>query len=222
MWEARALNSVGWLSARLGQHAQARTHCEVALTLFRRHHHCDGEAATLDSLGYLAHHTGDHIQALGYYQQALALFRDLGDTYEEASTLDRLGQTHVALGKHEQARAVWREALELYQAQHRAPDAARVAEPTRHPRPATRPYGQGVTCHQGPAAYCFQVDPALAAMVRHVPSGSHVCPRRRVRVLEAGGQSNSPSLAPATNASHSEGVNTSTGPSGWVEFRIAT
>src|SRR5690606_6252476 len=34
-------------------------------------------------------------------------------------------------------------------------------------------------------------------------------------------RSNSPSLAPATNASHSAGVNTSTGPAGFFESRTA-
>ncbi|MFC0430878.1 BTAD domain-containing putative transcriptional regulator [Kutzneria buriramensis] len=125
VWEARALNGVGWFAACLGHYDTARAHCQAALAL---HHHDDpeGEALTLNSLGYTDHHTGHHRQAIDRYQHALDLFRSLGDTYEAADTLDGLGHPHAALGQHEQARTVWREALELYRQQGRIADAERV------------------------------------------------------------------------------------------------
>ncbi|QFZ20111.1 AfsR/SARP family transcriptional regulator [Saccharothrix syringae] len=125
-WQARALNAVGWLTARLGEFDTAREHCRAALTLHRRHHDVHGEAGTLDSLGYLEHQAGRHRQAVDCYQQALTLLRDLGHTTAVADSLDRVGHSHAALGHHHQARAAWREALELYREQGRDTDADRV------------------------------------------------------------------------------------------------
>ncbi|PRY42591.1 ATP-binding protein [Umezawaea tangerina] len=119
VWEANALNWVGWHAARLGRHGTARDHCQDAVSLQRAHHNLEGEADALDSLGYIEHHSGHHTEAIGYYRRALALRRELGNTYYAADTLDRLGGPHLALGQHEQAREVWREALELYREQGR-------------------------------------------------------------------------------------------------------
>lgn len=127
VWEADALNAMGWHAARLGDFDTARSRCHAALTLHRNHQrHPAGEAATLDSLGFIAHRTGDHHQALDHYQRALALYRTLGHTYEVAVTLDSMGHPHDALGHREQARAVWEKALELYREQGRDTDADRV------------------------------------------------------------------------------------------------
>jgi DNA-binding SARP family transcriptional activator len=126
VWEANALNGVGWSAARLGDFDTARDHCHAALTLHRHHHNPGGEAATLDSLGLIAHRTGDHWQAIDHYHQALTLYRTLGDAYRGANTLNRLGHPHAALGQHDQARKAWQEALELYREQGRDDDAERV------------------------------------------------------------------------------------------------
>jgi tetratricopeptide (TPR) repeat protein len=50
--QARALNSVGWCHAQLGNYPEAITACQQALTLFHDLGDADGQAATLDSLGY--------------------------------------------------------------------------------------------------------------------------------------------------------------------------
>ncbi len=126
VWEAHALNGVGWYAAHLGDYDTARAHCRAALALHRDHHNAEGEADTLDSLGYIDHHTGNHHQAIHHYQQALTQRRDLSNTYEAATTLDNLGHPHAALGQHDQARTVWREALELYRQQGRDEHADRV------------------------------------------------------------------------------------------------
>jgi tetratricopeptide (TPR) repeat protein len=126
VWEGQSLNSMGWHSARLGRHDEARTYCEAALALHRRHHDRQGETHALDSLGYLAQLTGHHNQARDHYQQALTLFRDLGHAYYEANALDHLGQTHLALGDQDRARRVWEHAVRLYRDQERAEDAMRV------------------------------------------------------------------------------------------------
>jgi tetratricopeptide (TPR) repeat protein len=126
VWEADALNMVGWCAAQLGEYESARTHCQAALTLHRDRHHPDGEADALDSLGYIAHHTGNHQHAIDYYEQALTIFHALDDAYQSADTLDRLGHAYAALGQHNQADLAWRQALQLYQEQQRDTDIARI------------------------------------------------------------------------------------------------
>ncbi|MGW7415049.1 helix-turn-helix domain-containing protein [Streptomyces sp. NPDC054863] len=126
IWEANALNAVGWFAARLGDHATARENCRAALTLFQRHRDLGGQAQTLDSLGYIDHHSDHHQDAVQHYSQALSLYRDLGNTYETADTLDRLGHAHAAPGHHDQALAVWREARDLYRQQGRDDEAEQV------------------------------------------------------------------------------------------------
>ncbi|WP_407656177.1 tetratricopeptide repeat protein [Lentzea waywayandensis] len=67
VWEARALNQVGWLAACLGEYDTARAHCKAALTRHRQHRNPDGEAETLetlDSLGFVDFHTGQHREAI--------------------------------------------------------------------------------------------------------------------------------------------------------------
>ncbi|WP_433274522.1 tetratricopeptide repeat protein [Actinosynnema sp. CS-041913] len=122
-WEARALNQVGYYSARLGDYGTARDHCQAALALYRQHdrqgHQSEGEASTLDSLGYIEHHTGHHDLAIHHYREALALVRSLGDATEAAVTLDNLGHPHVALKQYDEARTAWQEAVDLYRKQGR-------------------------------------------------------------------------------------------------------
>ncbi len=118
-WEAHMLNMVGWFTARVGRYADAREHCQAALTLHRGRRNTDGEATTLDSLGYIDHHTGNHHDAVEHYRHALVLFGGLGNSYESADTLVRLGDTHTALGQPDHARTAWREALDLYRQQGR-------------------------------------------------------------------------------------------------------
>ena len=122
----RALNSVGFTQALLGDYDQARANCTAALALSRRHRHRALEATTLDSLGFIAHHTGEHSRALHYYRRALTLYRKAGNTFDEADTLDRLGLAHHAAGDPAQARIAWHSALDLYRLQHREADIQRV------------------------------------------------------------------------------------------------
>ncbi|MGQ0775107.1 MAG: tetratricopeptide repeat protein [Pseudonocardiales bacterium] len=128
VWEALALNLVGWFSARLGYYDEAHARLEASFALCRRDRCLEGEAVALDSLGYLANLTGEHAQALDYYHQALALYNGLGDVYSEANTLDCLAQSYAALGRYGHARRAWQHAVELYETQHRTNDAERVLQ----------------------------------------------------------------------------------------------
>jgi tetratricopeptide (TPR) repeat protein len=109
---ADALNAIGWLHAQLGDHRQALTCCQQAITLYEELDDRYGQAAAWDSLGY-AHHFGHHTQAIACYRHAIDLFRDLGDRYGEAAALARLGDTHHAAGDLQAARDTWHQALAI-------------------------------------------------------------------------------------------------------------
>jgi tetratricopeptide (TPR) repeat protein/transcriptional regulator with XRE-family HTH domain len=126
VWEADAVNSMGWYAARLGDFDDARRHCERALAMQRRNGYRDGEAAALDSLGLIAHRTGRHAASVDCYEQSLAIFRDVGNTMYAAVALDGIGHPFAAIGRLDDARAAWGEALLLFQEQGRDADADRV------------------------------------------------------------------------------------------------
>jgi tetratricopeptide (TPR) repeat protein len=126
VWEAEALNMMGWHQAQLGQYHQARASCERALLLFGRHLNRQGQALALDCLGCIAYHSGEHELALSWFGESLELFCDLGARYHEADVLDHLGLAHAALGNKPQARQAWQRALALNNSQHRTADAQRV------------------------------------------------------------------------------------------------
>ncbi|MFF2554896.1 ATP-binding protein [Nocardia sp. NPDC058058] len=126
IWEAQALTSMGKFAARLGQHADARIHCDTALLMCRRNHDGQGETEALHNLGYLEQLAGDHHRALDYYRQTLDQYRRLGHTYYEADVLDRVGESHVALDQRDSARTAWQQAERLYADQHRTDDAERI------------------------------------------------------------------------------------------------
>ncbi|MCP2247401.1 AfsR/SARP family transcriptional regulator [Lentzea aerocolonigenes] len=126
VWEAHALNAVGWHAANLGDFGTAHDHCNAAFALYQRHRDATGEGANQHSLGFIAHGLGDHRQSVAHYLQALTLFRGMGNDYVAAELLDKIGRPHLALGHHDQAREAWREAVELYRRQGRDDAAERV------------------------------------------------------------------------------------------------
>ncbi|HZR52904.1 MAG TPA: BTAD domain-containing putative transcriptional regulator [Streptosporangiaceae bacterium] len=96
--EAQMLTAAGRCHAHLGRLGQARTSCEAALTLNRRHEDRLGEAAALDSLGFIALRAGLPAEAVAHYGMALALRRELGDRYHEAGTQAGLAEARAACG----------------------------------------------------------------------------------------------------------------------------
>lgn len=126
VWEADALNAVGWHAAQIGEYDTARAHCESALALLHHDDNPDSRGQCLKTLGYIEHHAGRHRLAVDHYHQALNLFRDIGNTYDCAIILEELGHPHAALGQHDQARTVWRQAVELYRHQNHPEAADRV------------------------------------------------------------------------------------------------
>lgn len=121
VFEAQALNQLGYVAALLGRFDEARTHCEAALDLQAAVGEPNGDI--LDSLGYIHQHSGRLARAAEYYRQAVTAFGQAGDTYNAATTLIQLGQVHASLGSLREAESAWQRALELCQVQQRTADA---------------------------------------------------------------------------------------------------
>jgi tetratricopeptide (TPR) repeat protein/transcriptional regulator with XRE-family HTH domain len=111
--QARALNSIGWNQALLGDPWRALDSCQESLALRRGLGDRWGEAATLDSLGYAHHLLGHHEQAIACYQQSLTIQPEVRDRYKQAMTLSHLGDTYHATGNLDTARNAWYEALDI-------------------------------------------------------------------------------------------------------------
>lgn len=126
VWEANALNTLGWFLAKTGQHERGRQYCAQAVVLCRALGYHDGQAAAHDSLAHIAHTTGALHRAVGHYRHAIHLRRVLGDTYEEADALVSLGRVHHALHQPAEANTAWQKALTLYRAQGRRTGAEEV------------------------------------------------------------------------------------------------
>ncbi|WP_433301582.1 ATP-binding protein [Actinoplanes sp. CA-030573] len=110
---ARALNTVGWFRALLGDHAAALKFCGEALAINTRRGDHENIAFTLDSLGYAHQHLRHHEQAVDCYRRAIEIFRRLGHASMTADALERLGDTHHEAGRPGAAREAWSRALEI-------------------------------------------------------------------------------------------------------------
>jgi tetratricopeptide (TPR) repeat protein/transcriptional regulator with XRE-family HTH domain len=110
---ARALNTVGWFRALLGDHAAALVFCQEALAINTRLGDDESIACTLDSLGYAYQHLRHHEQAVDCYERAIDGFRRLGYTSMTADALERLGDTHHQAGHADAAREAWTDALDI-------------------------------------------------------------------------------------------------------------
>jgi hypothetical protein len=111
LWQARALNRVGWYHALLGRPDQALTECQEALAEIHDLGDRSGEARTLDSVAYAYHLLGDHEQAIAYFVQSLALRHELSDRHGEATVLTHLGDTYKAAGNLPAAHTAWNRAV---------------------------------------------------------------------------------------------------------------
>lgn len=125
LWQARALNRIGWYHALLGQPARALGECRQALTEIREFDDLSGKARTLDSIGYTHHLLGEHQEAAAFLEESLGLRHELCDRYGEATVLTHIGDAHYATGDSSAASAAWQAAASIL-AELSHPDAAKV------------------------------------------------------------------------------------------------
>jgi DNA-binding SARP family transcriptional activator/Tfp pilus assembly protein PilF len=130
VWIAGGLNNVGWSAAHLGDYDYAKSCCEQALALYRRHRPDDhsGLGHLVDSLGYIANQMGRYEDAIDRYEQARAEYLIAGDVYFDAEVLDMLGSTYRSLGRLDKARESWQQAWQIYHDHQRPVAAQRIAD----------------------------------------------------------------------------------------------
>jgi tetratricopeptide (TPR) repeat protein len=121
---ARTHHARAWADERLGHHADAISHAERALELYRGYHNLSGEAHALDAAGWFYAQLGDFAPALDRCGRALVLHRQLGDQPGVADALDSLGYIHHHLGDPDQSFEDYRQSIELWRAQGAAYDEA--------------------------------------------------------------------------------------------------
>jgi tetratricopeptide (TPR) repeat protein len=113
-----ALNTAGWLEARLGDTELGLAYCQQALALALRIDNQVIAAATWDSVGYVRGLLGQYEAAVSCYQVAAEIYAGLGSVWYRAEVLSNLGDTYAAAGDHGAARDRWREALAVFERTH--------------------------------------------------------------------------------------------------------
>jgi DNA-binding SARP family transcriptional activator/tetratricopeptide (TPR) repeat protein len=111
---ARVLNSIGFLSAKLGEYEAALDRCLRAVEIFQKIGDQSGEAATWDSLGLIHYRTGRHDEATRCLRQAVQLYRSQSTRLGEAESLHLMGDNFQATGATDEARAAWEAALQIF------------------------------------------------------------------------------------------------------------
>ncbi|SDI63788.1 AfsR/SARP family transcriptional regulator [Nonomuraea jiangxiensis] len=113
--EAGALNAVGWVLIRLGEHREALSHSRRSLALHTELGSLIGQSFNLYTIGWAHHGLGEYRAAIESYRRSLTLGDGRGwhGRDHEALVLERLGDALEAVGDHEAARASRRSALEL-------------------------------------------------------------------------------------------------------------
>jgi tetratricopeptide (TPR) repeat protein len=111
--QAWALNHLGVVQRRAGDHAAAATSLSRALQLFRDLGDRHGQAWVLSHLGMVQMTAGDHAAAAASLTQALELFRDLGERRGEAEASIDLGELLSLSSAHREARGYYTQALKI-------------------------------------------------------------------------------------------------------------
>ncbi|WP_433514774.1 AfsR/SARP family transcriptional regulator [Nonomuraea sp. CA-143628] len=134
--EAGALNAVGWVLIRLGEHRTGLEHSQRALVLHTAIGNAVGQSFVLYTIGWAQHSLGEHRAAIDSYRRSLALGDEDGHGWHgrdhDALVLDRLGDALHAVGDDEAARASWRAALDRLYDSRTAARAAITAKLGSH------------------------------------------------------------------------------------------
>jgi DNA-binding SARP family transcriptional activator len=111
--QAHAHRSLGRIYAQMGRYAQAQTHFESGLNLYRELGDQKGQADIHHHLGWMSELQGRHQDSLLHGQLALDLYKAAGDLVGQARALNAIGWSHALLGDHERCLAFSKQALEL-------------------------------------------------------------------------------------------------------------
>ncbi|MDQ7806441.1 tetratricopeptide repeat protein [Amycolatopsis sp. A133] len=112
VWEAKALNNIGWCLIEAGRHAEALPYSRQALALFRSlRTDPDGLAHTLGCLGSAYLGADDPERALACYLDALHIREKHRNYYTQATTLRHVAAVHRRTGNREAEQAALRQAL---------------------------------------------------------------------------------------------------------------
>jgi tetratricopeptide (TPR) repeat protein len=114
--QANALNHLGDVRRRMGDHQGAAQALERALDIYRDIGDRTGQANALLYLGTTRRRTGDYPGAAQDLEQALGIYRDIGSRSGEATTLNEWGTLHRVRSEVTQAAGCHLQALELAQA----------------------------------------------------------------------------------------------------------
>jgi tetratricopeptide (TPR) repeat protein len=109
---ARALNNLGIVARRQGDHATAAVRYDEALTLFRELTDPVGVGNCLNNLGLVRFSQGDYQTARALIEEALVVCAP-GDRQQRAGRLESLGRVASGVGDTELARSSYHESLAL-------------------------------------------------------------------------------------------------------------
>jgi tetratricopeptide (TPR) repeat protein len=112
--EADTLLMLGIIAMRTGDHEEARSKYEKALTICQHSGHERGEANMLWKLGDLNILLGDLEEARSKYEKALTIYQHIDEKKGEANVFMRLGDIIMWLDNFEEARLKYEKALTIY------------------------------------------------------------------------------------------------------------
>ena len=110
---AKALKKAGGLAHGLGEFAQAVSHYEAALALYRLQGNRRGEAQTLGELGDVFSNRGEYDRARDFLSQGLDLSRKIQDASNETYILSRLGYVAREQGDYAESQRLTQQALDV-------------------------------------------------------------------------------------------------------------
>jgi len=113
---AGALNNLGVIAGRSGEHERAATHFDEALVTARAAADPYLIGSALTNLGLIATDTGDQERAASQLEEALAIFRELRDQHRISQILANLGLVAQRRNDSDRAVALFEEALAIQRA----------------------------------------------------------------------------------------------------------
>jgi tetratricopeptide (TPR) repeat protein len=113
--EAGGHQQTGHAYIQMGRFAEAGTHLERALALYRQAGELPGQGQTHYSFAVLLGRQDRHSEALAHARQCLELFRTAAHPHGQALALNTVGWLHAELDDHQEALAHCGQALTLFQ-----------------------------------------------------------------------------------------------------------